>query len=327
MFKRILVPLDGSTRAERALPVAAQVARATGASIALYRAVPIPATYGAIYAGVPINQVMIDEDALAAKTYLESMHRSELLQGIPVTCITEVGDAANLILDQANDRVDLIVMCSHGRSNVGRWVLGSVAEHVARLATPPVLVLREHGKMPLDSPDPDHLLRVLVPLDSSPTAELALAPAAQLATALGAPHAAALHLTLVAEPLEAVLVRSVPQELLIAAAKGYLVGIVKRLQTDHPSLTITWSVSVDADVATGILRVAEVGEDTEGVSPFGGCDVIVMTTHGRSGFERWALGSIAERVLHGTRLTVMIVRQQQHSATTSRETPATSTVR
>lgn len=316
MLKRILVPLDGSARAERALPVAARIARSGGGSLVLYRAVPMPVTYGAMYAGVPLSQEIIEEDTAAAKTYLEGLKEGlkqlELLRGIPVECAAEVGVPAGLILAQAEGQnVDLIVICSHGRTGLGRWVLGSVAEHISHHALVPVLVLSEHGKIPLDSPDPEHLLRVLVPLDGSRMSEAALEPAALLATALAAPHPAALHLTLVVDPFDAVVRQSVPEALVIDAVKGYLIRTTERLRARYPALTITWSVGVDTDVTKGILHVAERGEDAAGATPFGGCDVIVMATHGRSGLRRWALGSIAERVLHATKLPVMLVRPLQ----------------
>jgi len=74
------------------------------------------------------------------------------------------------------------------------------------------------------------------------------------------------------------------------------------------TLLVSWSVAVDTDVAEAIVRVAENGEDAEGAGVFGGCDVIAMATHGRSGIQRWAMGSITERVLHATKVPLLIVR-------------------
>jgi len=73
-------------------------------------------------------------------------------------------------------------------------------------------------------------------------------------------------------------------------------------------LPITWSVTIDDDIAAGIIRVAEDGEGAEGVEVCDGSDVIVMATHGYSGLQRWAMGSITERVLHASRLPLLIVR-------------------
>ncbi|HEV8190902.1 MAG TPA: universal stress protein, partial [Ktedonobacterales bacterium] len=167
-------------------------------------------------------------------------------------------------------------------------------------------------------------LRMLVPLDGSQMSEAALEPAALLAIALASPRPAGLHLTLVVDLFDAVVRQSVPEALVIDSAKGYLIRATERLRATYPTLTITWSVGVDADVTTGILHVAERGEGAEGATPFGGCDLIVMATHGRSGFRRWALGSIAERVLHATKLPVMVVRPPQTQTAAPEPEEATS---
>jgi nucleotide-binding universal stress UspA family protein len=75
-------------------------------------------------------------------------------------------------------------------------------------------------------------------------------------------------------------------------------------------LAVTWSIALDTDAADAIIRVAEIGEDPEGSGVFGGCDLIALATHGRGGLQRWAMGSVAERVLAGTTLPVLIVRPQ-----------------
>ncbi|MFI5274730.1 MAG: universal stress protein, partial [Ktedonobacterales bacterium] len=75
-----------------------------------------------------------------------------------------------------------------------------------------------------------------------------------------------------------------------------------------PKLQVSWSVTSGLDVAQALLRVAETGEDVEGAGAASRCDVIAMATHGRSAIARWALGSITERVLHSTKLPLLIVR-------------------
>jgi nucleotide-binding universal stress UspA family protein len=98
-------------------------------------------------------------------------------------------------------------------------------------------------------------------------------------------------------------------------AKRYLSATVEHLHEGLTvpavadlKLTITWSVAVDTDVARAIIRLAENGEDTEGAGVFGGCDVIAMATHGYSGLQRWAMGSITQRVLSATTLPLLVVR-------------------
>ncbi len=305
MFNRILVPLDGSSRAERALPVATRIARAEAGSLALYRALPPSPLFGHI----PVGEWLLEEEMAAARAYLVDLTQSDALGDLPVTYEVGMGDPARVILEYAETHhVDLVVLCSHGRSTLGRWALGSVADHLSRHAPMPVLVLREHGSIPPRSADLEHLFRVLVPLDDSELAEEALEPAIRLATTLAAPQPAGLHLTMVVEAADAMARPQLPEAHIVDNARRYLLRLTARVQAEHPQVTTTWSVRIDADVASGILQVAEGGEDAEGSSPFGGCDVIAMTTHGRTGFARWALGSVTERVLHTPRFPVLIVR-------------------
>jgi nucleotide-binding universal stress UspA family protein len=163
---------------------------------------------------------------------------------------------------------------------------------------------------------------VLVPLDGSPLAETVLAPARALALALAAPGPADVHLTLVVAPYKAERT-NMPDALILDGAKAYLEGVSQHLLADGGDgrLTVTRSVAVNYDFAHGILEAAEGGEHVAasaasgaGTSAAGGCDVIAMATHGRGGVARWALGSVTERVLHATRLPILIVRPKEMAA-------------
>jgi nucleotide-binding universal stress UspA family protein len=315
MFERIFVPLDGSSRAERALPVAARIARTEVGSLTLYRALPPSLTSGPLYGHISVGEWLLEEELAAARTYLVDLTQSDALGDLPIACEVGVGDPAQVILEYAETHhADLIVLCSHGRSTLGRWVLGGVADHLTRHAPMPVLVLREHGSIPPRSADLEHLFRVLVPLDGSDLAEEALLPAIHLATALAAPQPTGLHLAMVVEAADVMARPQLPEAHVVDQARRYLQRLTERVQAEHPQVTTTWSVRVDADVASGILQVAEGGEDAEGASPFGGCDVIAMTTHGRMGFARWALGSVTERVLHTPQFPVLVVRPREVQA-------------
>jgi nucleotide-binding universal stress UspA family protein len=318
MFTRIVVPLDGSERAERALPVAARIAHASGAQIILLRAVPVPVPLTSVFAptvhdaSVP---AFMEASETQAKDYLERIAGSPRLAGLATEIMVPVGAPAAAILDAvASHTADLVVMCSHGATGLTRWVLGSVAQHVARHAPVPVLVLRESGPIPAGPhPDPEQPLRILVPLDGSQLAQAALGPAADLAVALAAPAPGALHVALVISPYEAAQ-NNMPEALVREGAKEYLAGVADRLGASTPAygqLTITWSVGVGLDVATTLVRIAENGEDAEGAGILGGCDLIAMATHGRTGLARWALGSVTERVLQATALPLLIVRPQR----------------
>src|SRR5947209_11603435 len=140
MFKTILVPLDGSTRAEQALPVAARIARNSGGSIVLLRVVTAPIDFAwSIMESPMMMQEAIDEDIAKAKEYLNTITALAVLDGIAVKTEVLPGDAALTILPVArSSHADLIVMCSHGETGLKRWMMGSVSHKVARHSPIPV---------------------------------------------------------------------------------------------------------------------------------------------------------------------------------------------
>jgi nucleotide-binding universal stress UspA family protein len=201
-------------------------------------------------------------------------------------------------------------------------MLGSVAEKVSQLAPVPVLVLREDGPVPVPPlPQEGGPLRVLIPLDGSVRAQAAIIPAAQLIAALSAPAQGALHLTrVVALPAE-VYLSQWEREAILQQAKQYLSSLADQMREGllaspiaDLKLSITWSVTIDTDIAAAIIRGAEQGEDAEGAGVSGSSQVIAMATHGYSGLLRWVMGSITQRVLHGTRLPLLIVRPPDMTA-------------
>jgi len=320
MFKRILVPLDGSTRAERAIPVAARIARTSGGTVILVHAVNVAIGFWPSLAGEATSvQSAFEADQAAAEEYLAAIKQAPELAGITTETRVLSGPVSEAILAVAeSSQADLMVLCSHGYTGMTRWALGSVAEKVARYALVPVLVLREAGPVPAGlHPDATRPLRALVALDGSVLAKAALAPAASLIAALSAPAQGTLHLVRVVKPVIPDREEKDPeeQEHFLYKAKRYLSSTVEQMRAGlvapvvaNLKLPITWSVVIDPDVAAGIVRVAENGEDAEGAGVFGRCDVIAMATHGRGGIQRWAMGSITERVLHATRLPLLIVR-------------------
>jgi nucleotide-binding universal stress UspA family protein len=316
MFKRILVPLDGSLRAERAIPVAARIANDSDGTVVLLQVVGLPVSYsmslyGSYMAQTPVfTKELLNAELAKAKFYLAGVLQSDHLLGIKVETQALVGGAAATILDVASEQhIDLIVMCSHGDTGVKRWVLGSVAQQVSRHSPVPVLVLREKGTEPTSSyPDPLHPLRSiigLVALDGSKLAEAALAPAAQLVAALAAPARGTLLLTRVV-PISA------PESEVHALdqARAYLSQVADHLREGLAAelkLSVSVSVGVGKDVAETLIRAAEYSEDAEGRRLTGNCDLMVMATHGRGGLERWAMGSVTERVLGATKLPLLVV--------------------
>src|SRR2546428_1925681 len=163
MFQRILVPLDGSPRAESALAVAARVARASDSTIVLLQVISIPATYTPYIYGPDIAQSpmfaqeLLDNEQLNAEKYLVEIAKSDTLGGIKVETTVIPGTAEMTILDTPTEaHIDLIGMCSHGGTGFKRLALGSVAQQVSRHSSAPVMVLREDGTAPT-SAFPDRL--------------------------------------------------------------------------------------------------------------------------------------------------------------------------
>jgi nucleotide-binding universal stress UspA family protein len=323
MFQRILVPLDGSSRAERALPIAARIARASGGSILLLRVVHAITEVGEISARPPVvSKAKLEAEIAEATAYLTKVTDSADLEGLGVKTEVYSGIVAPAILSfaQAEDS-DLIVMCSHGETGLRRWMMGSIAQKVARHCPVPVLVLHEGGPVPTQA-NTTRPLRALVALDGSPLAEAALKPAAYLTATLSAPAQGQLHLVRVlTTPAVYGRLRSqahidphLAGEEEQHEAKAYLSAMVDRLHKGDLAplnLAITTSTAVDADVASALIRVAEHGEHEKEQEGTEGYDFVAIVTHGRSGLQRWAMGSVAERVLGGTKLPLLIVRPQK----------------
>jgi nucleotide-binding universal stress UspA family protein len=319
MFTRIMVPLDGSTRAERAIPVAARLARASGGSVLLAQVAAIPIMYES-YGGSSYPGEAIDTEIQNAEDSLKMLAQSEALAGIKVETTALFGAAAQTLLSMATMfKADLVVMTSQGKTGMKRWLLGSVAQKVARHSPIPVLVLHETGTMPVGARPDGSPLRALVTLDGSVLAKSALEPAAQLIAALSAPAPGALHLLRVVKSPPVDEKKTDPdsvehgQEQALHTAKTSMQSIVEHLRegpVGKLKLALTWSVALDDDVAGAIIRVAESGEDAAGAGAPGRCDVVAMATHGRTGLQHWMLGSVTERVLSATRLPLLIVRPE-----------------
>ena len=325
MFQRILVPLDGSDGAERAIPVAARIARASGGSIVFIRVVPPPAEVGTFGTGLHGTIAMKPEVEASEKEFADATNYLvtvitayvDELAGIATETDVATGAASSTIFSTAGyEYVDLIVMCSHGETGLKRWVLGSVAQQAVRHSPVPVLVLNEHGVVP-PVPDAAHPLRILVPLDGSELAESALEPATQLIAALTAPAQGELHLLRVVDLPSAygkmksqAYISDGVQEEARKEAEAYVKAVADRMRETTfatGKLNITSSAAVSTDVAGTIIKLAEQTEGDESSS----CDLIAIATHGRGGLRRMVMGSVTEHLLGSTRLPLLIVRPHE----------------
>ena len=329
MFKRILVPLDGSKRSERAIPVAARIARATGGTIVFLEVVLPPVEFGT-YTGdrtVELKPSAFARREEAGAGYLESIRETYAseLTGINTELDLSAGAAAPEIYEAAHlEGVDQIVLCSHGETGLKRWAFGSIAQEAVRHSPVPVLALNEHGIIP-PMPDVTHPLRVLVPLDGSPLAEAAILPAAYLVPALSASPQGELHLLrVVALPSAYGAMKSqahisdLVHEEAKQEAEKYVTSVAERTAKDLEAfnLQVTSSMVDSADVAGAIVHEAAQARD---VATSTGYDLIAMATHGRGGLLRLVMGSVTEHVLGATTLPVFIVRPRQAQAETAGE--------
>ena len=142
MYRKILVPLDGSDMAEAVLPHVEMLARANGCEVVLLRVALNPAYQFAMTDPAMLGVIVNDMQAEAEK-YLQRVTGQLKERGLTVTSEMAEGDTATCILKIAEQKgADLIAMSTHGRSGVARWLIGSVADRVMRTAKVPVLLVR-----------------------------------------------------------------------------------------------------------------------------------------------------------------------------------------
>ena len=142
MYKKILVPLDGSPLAEKALDHAVRMARAFDSEIILFEVVHFMPIYGSPELVAPL---LVDEKQKElAEKYLAKVAREIEAKGVKVRFLVRTGQQVAIeIIDFAKEnRVDLIIMSTRGRSGISRWVLGSTAHKVLTRAETPILLLR-----------------------------------------------------------------------------------------------------------------------------------------------------------------------------------------
>jgi nucleotide-binding universal stress UspA family protein len=309
VLKNILVPLDGSTLAEDALPYACALSIPTAARLTLLQVVHASALSVS-------SQATRQRDAIEAVERYVAGHATDLRQrGFEIATVTPFGgNAWEWIVEEAASRdADLVVMATHGRTGPGHWILGSVAEAVLARCPVPVLLVRawQQPKTMLLLQDQP---RVLVPLDGSEFAETVLPAAVALADDLGA----ALVLTRI-EPIPHENLRGEDgrvlayidqqEENLRGAAQSYLEQVTMRLRAQQWDLKIETHVRLD-EPSAGIAAAAEAVDAA----------LVMMATHGRTGVQRARLGSVAGQTLRAGTIPLVLVGPQ---ASRSKATEAT----
>jgi acetoin utilization protein AcuB len=303
MASRILVPLDGSSLAEQALPCAVALARGLGAELVLLRAIWIPPDILEMLdeSAVELNAIVEQLEA-EANGYLGTLVQQLREAGLSSRPVVRRGPAAEAILDYAGlTDIAQIVMATHGYSGIKRWTHGSVAERVLQAARTPLLLVRvgEQDRAS-DWQQPARCRRILVPLDGSPVAEQILPSVVSVAQAMSGElilfQVPIAHVSswMTGEwylPIQGVL------ETAEADAEAYLRATAGRLEEQGVAVTTATGIGSVADC---IVEYAEVNR----------VDLIAMCTHGRTGLARWTLGSVADRVLRAGSTPMLLVRAQ-----------------
>jgi nucleotide-binding universal stress UspA family protein len=283
VIERILFPTDGSPLSERALPAVELIAAAQRSRVYLVQAVPPPVWTGMNDVGyaadasisVELYELMLEELEQQAEQNLKRLAErlSSYCTPIQSTARQIRGSPAAALLDYEQEvHPDLVVMATHGRTGLARFVRGSVADSMVRDGSAPVLLVRSFGD------EVKELKTAVVPLDGSALAEQALRVIEELA----------------GKPLEQVFLLRIVDS---AAGRADAWSYLEELATQLPRTRL----GVDFDVRIG--HPAELIRERAH-----GMDVVVMATHGRGGFDRFRHGSVATEILHESPAPVLLVR-------------------
>jgi nucleotide-binding universal stress UspA family protein len=300
MYTKILVPLDGSKTAECILPTVRYLASALTLPVELLTVVETVGMAASMEAHkAPDHGMFAGEARRASQSYLERAGQT-FPQGAVISSI-ETGMPAEIILAKAAaDPSTLIAMATHGRSGLNRWLLGSVAEKVLRSAHNPLLLIRATDEEKIAD---GKLKSVIVPLDGSGLAEKILSHVSYLAQRLNLE----VHLARAYDlPPDAYLVGdglmvSGPaqyREAVHADAQTYIDGKAQQLQAEGLEQVI--ATAIEGDPASEIIDLANTMAN----------GIVAMSTHGRSGIGRWALGSVTEKVIRHGNNPLLVIRPE-----------------
>jgi nucleotide-binding universal stress UspA family protein len=306
MFKRMLVPLDGSELAEVALSYAKELAGRLDLELFLLQ---VYEPHGSesqftcqLYIERAAEMAEMQSRGVQTKTGATPGGKAVEARGAVVT-----GHPAEEIIRFASENnIDLILMATHGRSGVKRWVLGSVADKVLRASEVPIWLVR--ATIPEEIVhDEWHKRTMLVPLDGSKLAESVL------------PHVEALAKQRGAELVQIVLLR-VAEEPFITSdypeASMQLIWEehVRRIKEHFRQGSERYLAEVQQRLAEAGLNVRSevlMGKPADEIISYAHNNhpnLVVMATHGYSGISRWEYGSVADKVLHGVSSPIFMVR-------------------
>ena len=291
MFERILIPLDGTEIAEVAIPYVEELASKFGSEVILYH------TYGREYR----EQKHIYENYLdrLADTVKKNI-RKEGDSGFKVTTKIGAGEPADNICHLVDkDRIDLLIMTSVSASGLKiSKTLGSVTDHVCRTVPIPVLLVRPQDVQRIESKK-QLINRILIPLDGSDFSKQALPVGVALATRLKVPVTVFQMVQSSYPYVPSDFVSKIDYNKLGEGeeqmVRGEMAALAQKLTAS--GLMAVSAVTSGTDAANEIIQTAK---DSD-------IDLIVMSSHGRSGLGRWLIGSVAEKILRYGETPLLLV--------------------
>jgi nucleotide-binding universal stress UspA family protein len=302
MYKKILVPLDGSPSAENVLPYARALAKRSALPVDLLEVVDFTELARSVSAadGLFLDRLAKDE-ARGSGVYLTGISQS--FSGIAARCLVKQGRAADIIVEIAAAEKDtLIMMATHGRSGLNRFFLGSVTEKVLRATSSPLLVVRAKEKAVAGG---EAIFKSLVvPLDGSELAESVMPSVVALAKQLD---------------LEVILFRAyaVPYGAYSTGEGFYdpvnLEAFLARLRQETIDYLEGKTAELKRQGLAQVSYVAKEGMSADEIIKFARAtpdNLIAMCSHGYSGVKRWVLGSVTETVVRHSGDPVLVLRAQ-----------------
>jgi nucleotide-binding universal stress UspA family protein len=294
MFTRILVPLDGSANAEKALPHARALTRTLRIPITLLAVIETVAGFST--EKTRYLDTLIEDSMKNSEEYLEEISRT--FPGASVQYRVEKGRAEDAIItNAAADSGTLVTMATHGRSGLNLWLLGSIAEKVVRQANNPVLVVRANEQASSQgeaAPD-----SIMVPLDGSALAESVLPYVVELAKAF---HA------------KVTLLRSYSLKQVIFSFEQYTPDL-DELKGELKWEAVSYLDEKVAELKSGglvdvmsFVTEGDAGETIIEMSQGAPNTLIAMSTHSGSTIKHWVLGSVTEKVLRHGNNAVLTIR-------------------
>ncbi len=300
MYTQILIPLDGSNTAEKVLPCARYFVAKFKIPVQLLAVVDIAEMVTHISADkARFVETMIENGVRSSENYLSEVAKT--FPGAEVKCTVEKGRAEEVIIEKGKtDREILITMATHGRSGLNRFLLGSIAEKVLRGAANPLLLVR--ATRPARSAVEATLKSIIIPLDGSELAESLLPMVAGVAEKLDVEVVLfrAYHIPYTPYANNESFYAGVSFSELIASARDEANEYLEKKVAELKKLGVKKVTCVSKEgIASDEIIV--LGRETPD-------NLIAMCSHGRTGMERWVVGSVTETVVRHADEPVLVVR-------------------